>query len=1338
MAGGQGQRDAAIALKDTVGSAADDITSKAADFHEITAAASVDGAHAFGDVDTQFGDTLDGIGRDPESVANPTPDDGAGASGGSGGDGQSGPVDDNFQGTGEGGQQPEGNDNTPACKDPVDPISGQMLCAQVDLELPGILPLVLRRAYASSYRHGKLFGPGWSSTLDQRLVIDQDGIHFLGDDAQQLDYPVPTQPGQQVLPAAGARWPLVWDRKLDGIAITDPATGWTRHFAPPPRDARPGPGPRPGKRETRHLVRITDRNGNWLAITRDADGVPTRIDHSGGYQVEIDSGYRAGGFRIEALRVPADSGGQGVEVRAFGYDPAGRLVEIADAEGVPYIYEYDADDRITAWIDRTGYRYEYRYDTAGRVVWAAGQDGTLSGSFEYDEQARLTRVSDSFGQFTEYHYDAHHHVTKVVDPLGAVTTSVHDRYGRLLEHTDALGSTTRFTLNRHGDPVRLERPDGSVVQAEYSDLGLPTRVVGADGGVWSYSYDERGNLLNVTDPTGAVTSYAYRENGAVAAETDPLGRRVSIDTDRAGLPVKLTGPLGEVWQVERDRSGRVVRSADPAGAVTSTVYDIAGRPITQTHPDGSGERWEWDATGELTAHTNQAGFTTRFETGPFHLLLARQEADGTTYRFTHDAERRLTKVENPQGRAWTYEYDVVGNLIGECDFNGRALGYEVDAAGRVIARRTGAGQRIELDRDALGRVTAQRADGVELTFAYDANGNLRQGRNAHSEVTYTRDAIGRVTSETLDSRALSSAYDAAGQRVGLATPNGVESAWEYDAAGQPAALTTSGHRLSFGYDEIGRESYRWIGPLTAIAETHDQLGRVISRQLLRADGPNDPATGRATSRLIEQRAWTYRADGTPTAIDETIRGRQTLELDPLGRVTAVQAATWTETYAYDAAGNLTNAADSRNPESATSGPREVDGTLLRAAGRTRYEHDAQGRLVKATRRTLSGSSKTWSYTYDPFDHLIEATNPQGVTWRYTYDALGRRISKQRLDADGALVEEYRYTWDGPRLIEQEHRTAARSTRACTTWTYEPGTFTPLAQASYVLDEADPAAALDQQFHAVITDLIGTPTELVTPDGEVVWRRQADLWGAPLATDASTPTGVGESATARIDCPLRFPGQYHDDETGLDYNLYRYYDPAAGRFLTPDPLGLTPAPNQHAYVGNPLLWLDPLGLQSILGTAFSWRASQIQHVRFNPRYPDGGPKFNSTTTAVVRAQTPEGHYVDVVAGSGRDGLSGAQKAMLNRHATIPEIAAPNVPNLDAEMTAKAHIESQGWSMVGGGASRNVCPWCENEIRDADGHLTGDLTAGRVNNRPYQGEREFEVGGTGTGCSGGAGA
>ncbi|EHI9299555.1 hypothetical protein J9097_001084 [Vibrio vulnificus] len=60
-------------------------------------------------------------------------------------------------------------------------------------------------------------------------------------------------------------------------------------------------------------------------------------------------------------------------------------------------------------------------------------------------------------------------------------------------------------------------------------------------------------------------------------------------------------------------------------------------------------------------------------------------------------------------------------------------------------------------------------------------------------------------------------------------------------------------------------------------------------------------------------------------------------------------------------------------------------------------------------------------------------------------------------------------------------------------------------------------------------------------------------------------------------PLRFQGQYHDVETGLHYNLARYYDPRTGRFIQPDPIGLLGGINHYQYAPNPVMWVDPHGL-----------------------------------------------------------------------------------------------------------------------------------------------------------------
>ncbi|HET9172072.1 MAG TPA: DUF6531 domain-containing protein [Actinospica sp.] len=1067
-----------------------------------------------------------------------------------------GSVQDDFKGGGKGGQAEDGNGkSTTGGTDPIDVVSGQLLSGRIDVGLPGVLPLVLRRAYASGYEHGRLLGPGWSSTLDQRLVVDDEGVHYLGEDGEALSYPVPAA-GQQVLPSGGARWPLTWDRALDAISLLDRESGLTRHFAAPPSDAEPDAH----GRQVRHLTRITDRNGNWINISRDSDGVPTLVDHCGGYRIGIDSSYRAGGFRIEGLRLIDAAHPEGAPLVRYGYDPHGRLVEITDSTDVALVYEYDDADRITAWIDRAGYRYEYVYDDAGRVVRAAGEDGTMTSELAYDPDNRVTRVTDSLGT-TEYHYDQYQRVCKTVDPLGAITLTESDRYGRVLSTTDALGHVTRFSLDEHGQPVLIERPDGTSVAIEYDELSNPTSVTGPDGSVDRYTYDAQGNTTSATDPAGATTVYEYDDRGGLIRVTDALGATTSAELDRAGLLKSVSDRAGSVWTFARDEAGRVVSVSDPRGAVATTAYDGEGRPVSRTHPDGTSESWAYDVNGDLAAHTDRGGNTTAYEYGPFHALRRRTEPDGVVYRFTHDADLRLTSVTNPQGLTWDYSFDAAGNLVGESDFNGRALTYRYDAAGRLVSRTNGAGEELEFRRDALGRVVEQRDGEAVTVFEYEADGLLRRVADSASSVEFARDAARRVIAETVDGRTLSRAYDAVGRQIGRTTPGGRASSWTYDADGRTQRLLAGERQISFGYDEAGNETYRWIGDSLALTSEWDAESRLTSRSVLGVTGPEHART----SAVLHQRSWAYEAAGLPASVTDTAEGTRRLTHDAQGRITAVTAEGWSERYGYDAAGNLTRAEDSRAAQEGTEA-RELTGTLLRRAGRTSYTYDGQGRLVKAVRRTISGTEKVWTYAYDAQDRLIEAVNPAGEQWRYAYDPLGRRIAKRRLGAEGETVEEIRFTWDGSVLAEQEHVLAGNDLVTATAWDYEPGTWTPLAQDRRSYYARAPQELIDQRFHAIVTDLVGTPTELVTAEGEVAWRRRTDLWGR------SVPDG--DAAL----CPIGFPGQYHDPETGLAYNNKRYYDPETGRYTTPDPLGLDPAPNHHAYVHNPLVAADPLGLE----------------------------------------------------------------------------------------------------------------------------------------------------------------
>jgi YD repeat-containing protein len=337
------------------------------------------------------------------------------------------------------------------------------------------------------------------------------------------------------------------------------------------------------------------------------------------------------------------------------------------------------------------------------------------------------------------------------------------------------------------------------------------------------------------------------------------------------------------------------------------------------------------------------------------------------------------------------------------------------------------------ERDWAGRLLRRRTAGDEFAYQYDLSGSLVAASGRTSAVTITRGADGRILSETVDGRTLTNEYDRAGRRVRRTTPTGVVSTWSFDAAGRAAELTTGAGRLAFDRDAAGREIARALGPDTWLLRDFDAAGRLATQQVWSGDRPHALAGSRTVAgshtlagpggaspeqagRLVVGRHYAYRSDGMPSEITDTLRGIRRFGSDELGRITSVDGASWSESYAYDAFGNLAQSVLPGDDDA--SGDRETDRTLIRRAGRTGYEHDEAGRLVKTTRRTLSGQRKVWTYTWDAEDHLAGVTLPDGTTWRYGYDPMGRRTAKARIAADGSVAEWISFVWDGMRLAEQ--------------------------------------------------------------------------------------------------------------------------------------------------------------------------------------------------------------------------------------------------------------------------------------------------------------------------------
>jgi RHS repeat-associated protein len=1177
--------------------------------------------------------------------------------------------------------------NKLACEggDPVDVVSGRMLTSDTDLVLPGVLPLFLRRSYSSGYEVGRLFGPGWSSTLDIRLSVNAAGIHLTGDDAQVLHYPVPAA-GQSVVPEHGSRWPLEWDREADEIRITTPATGLVMHFPVAHFAGEDG--------QIRDLMALTDRNGNRLDFLRDSQGNPTGVEHSGGYRVAIDTTATGGGLRVSRIRV-LDGSDDGVTVRTFQYDEPGRLAGVVDSTGEPFRYEHDDADRITAWTDRLGYRYVYEYGEDGRVVRGTGDGGYLSATFVYDDDAQANTVTDSLGQPCVYRYDESGNVVAISDPLGNTLVTEYDARGLLIAGTDAIGRTTRREYDEHGNAVRMLRADGTEITGRFAGPAQPIQVTLPDGTAWHYTYDDRGNTATVTDPAGAASAFVYDDRGAVAESTDALGLTTRVTNDGAGLPVEVVDPAGAVTRIRRDAFGRIAEVHGADNEFVTTEFTVEGRPLRRTTSDDGTATWTYDLEQHVIEHVNGLGAVTRSEYGPFDKVVARTDAAGVRHAFTYDTELKLVRVTNPAGRTWDYDHDAAGNLTGERDFTGRVQRYAHDAVGQLTTRVNGAGQVVRLERNPMGQVVRQRADEGETVFAYDVAGRLLNAAGPGSTLAYTYDEAGRPVTETVDGRSTVFDYDAAGRRIGRITPSGAVSEWDFDSEVRRATLMLSGRELAFDFDGAGHETVRTVDGGARLTQEFDAAGRLAGQRIVGQQIAGGSAggfagdTAVAAPSVLFERSYSYRADGVPTAVGDSLRGTRRYQLDSAGRVTAVQAPAWTETYSYDTSGNVAQSIGTGGRSAGDDSPEApaFDGPRIRRSGRTHYDYDAQGRTVRALRQTLSGQRREWHYSWDSDDRMTQVRLPDGTVWQYTYDPSGRRTGKTRLAADGTPAERVTFSWDGDRLVEQVTE-SPDGLRTALVWDYElGGGWRPVAQRRRSWAADAPQETIDEAFHTIVTDLVGTPTELVAPDGSIDWHTTTSLYGTPITT----------SSEHTADCPLRFPGQFYDAETGLHYNVQRYYDPERGSYLSPDPLGLAPAPNDQAYVANPMVESDPLGLLCMTALQQIKDRTDDLHGLLDVPY---GQRENSV--AIIRAMDKNGDIHHVVGWSGSGDLDpriaaqiGKNGSLTNEIAADPFTGATQLEN-HAETTALNTIRDRGWTPLGGAANRPVCPWCQNSI------------------------------------------
>lgn len=1063
--------------------------------------------------------------------------------------------------------------------EPVDLASGQWFVEQVDLALEGVLPLLLKRVHASGYRIGRSFGPSWATLLDERLEVNDDGtLDYVRGDASLLVYDPPFD-GAVTLPHYG---PDMWAlRRVDGgFAITDPITGIQRTFVAHDADRA-------------FLRDLVDRRGNWMRIARDGLGQPQSLTHSAGYRVRFGWEDR----RIGAIWLDDPASGDPQLIRQFGYTD-GHLTSDWNSSKKLMSFEYDEYGAVTVWTDRVGLRYENRYDALGRVTsQGTPSDRSQSFVFEYSDPApdgsHVTTVIDAYGNRHEYHYDERDRPVREVDALGNVTLKTFDERDRLLTLTDALGHTTSFEYDADGRTTAVLRADGTRAALEFDEAGNPIVYTAPDGARSRQVFDAAGRVLESTDPLGNTTRYEYGADGTLTGVVDPLGHRTAVVCDAGGLMVETTDASGATTKLVRDAFGRVTEMVDALGGVTRFAFTSEGLLWKRVGPNGHAEFWAHNAEGSVVSYRDAAGRTTHYEYGPFEVMTARVEPDGSRYEFGYDLNSQLTSV-TLGSLVWTYERDPEGRIVAETDFDGHRTEYVLDPLGQPLLRTTEAGT-VAHAYDAMSRLVRRSVgDDVISERHYDAAGRLVRATSPDTALVRTYDQTGRLLTESIDDATVSWEYDAAGQVVGRTTP-AARLDNRFSPTGGLVGIDLDGHDLAIQRDPLGRERVRTMAGLSVSSDWTP--GGDLMRREVRPDA--------AAERW--QVSYRFNPAREPVEIHDTAVGATRIGLDSAGRVTTLRGA-HDEQYRYDGQGKLADARWGRDAES--EGARAYAGTQVTRAGRDQFTYDRAGRLVRRRRSLLSGGVKEWTFTWDVDDQLTHVTTPTGDTWRYRYDPTGRRIAKERLDGQGGIAERVRFVWDEATLVEQTVGVPGEP-QTTTTWAYDG-----LIALAQMVTRADPTeghspnrwtdARVDAEFYSIVTDVVGAPVRMYDEAGDLAWRSDRSLYGWTPASDGLVP--------------LRFPGQYDDAETGLHYNLFRFYDPDTGRYLSPDPLGIDPGPDPRGYPTNPLASIDPLGLHRVSQQdAFEWMIANHGDMP-RPR-PKGMQSHHGVMSAWMRKNVP---------------------------------------------------------------------------------------------------------------------
>ena len=876
-------------------------------------------------------------------------------------------------------------------------------------------------------------------------------------------------------------------------------------------------------------------------------------------------------------------------------------------------------------------------------------------SYSYDLLGRLSRKTNPLGLYADYAYDTYGRVASATDHKNNITEFSYDNWGRKIGTTMPDGVTKTVNLQWIGTGSTGGGSGGSGgTSNEYnSDLSFSAPLstggaIAASNSItlspgFSYSAAIGGNLQLWIDRTASVSPppsgsgssaegkymclVTNRVTGAPATQRyiDALGREVrtgSIRFDGNYLYVdKEYDSYGRLSQVSLP-----FKSGSP-GQWNTYIYDDYDRLLSLSYVSGKTDSYSYSGLSVTSTIDGVTKTTTRDATGK--VISVSDPAGTITYNLRPDGQP--SSIVAPANITTSFLYDVYGRQTDLIDPSAGTLTYTYDAAGNRNSETDDRGKVTNTTYDAYNRPIQKEVVGELITsYAYNTDGQLDTiSSNNGTAKIYTYDELMRLASEkeiVPDGKYLQKVFNYS---------TGITSSINYST--QNGVLATENYNYAYGtLTEIQLNNTTSVLKLTAENDLGLATGAVTGN-LTREYGYD--SYGFPTSRTVKHGSATiqnfgYNINSATGNLnwrkDNTRNLQENFGYDNLNRLTGFGG----DTITYDVTGNITNHT---------------------AVGSFAYENTDKPYAVTAV--TPYGTSiplRDQDISYNGMQRP-DTISENGYRATLTYNDAGNRV-KMHLSQNGA-TQLTRYYIGGQYELDSETGTERL---------YIGGD--AYSAASVYVKEAG-----NWKIYYICRDYLGSITHVVNADGSLKQELSYDPWGRLRNPGTQQIYAVDNEPVLFLG--RGYTGHEHLTVFGLINMNARLYDPALGRFLSPDPyiqaLDFTQNFNRYSYcLNNPLRYIDPDG-------EFPWLAVGIvaafMYLKaahdYAPKENQGNPlkwAWNPVSWFQPSPDNPSGiPYFEVGVGSSTDGS--------NAHINV-SFGNPNQP-----MPSFGYNSNYGWGL-----------------------------------------------------------